>query len=212
MILTKAEKELKEIEKEKLEYSLKTMTTVFALMLGLIYVLVISKILEFGNNLEMCRALIILIFICSILNFSLSVSLFKNNNNVMKEILIKTFLTLSVMSLIIPIMNYEFKQELDKEGKIQFNKNLQTILDISNENIYENLSSTDKETFMKNINLIKDKFKNVTYPLTGKDLNITENVLYELNVLKQISNSKIQEESINKDTKDLINNINIKGN
>lgn len=182
--------------------------TSFVLSLSLIYMYIISNILELNNNLIFCKLFIILFLISSMLNFSLSVLLFKENNNLIKKLLIKMFLTMSVMSLSIPIMNYELKQELNNERKIEFNKNLQTILDISKENIYENLSTTDKEKFKNNVSFIKEKFKSQILPLTGEDLNITKNVLYELKKLKEISNSKEITKSIEKDTKELIKNIN----
>ena len=53
-----------------------------------------------------------------------------------------------------------------------------------------------------------EKFKSQILPLTGKDLNITENVLYKLKKLKEISNSKEISKSIEKDTKEIIKNIN----
>ena len=87
-------------------------------------------------------------------------------------------------------------------------KAIQTILEISKENISENLSFSDKEKFENSINIIKNRMKNVSSHFTGRDLNITENILKELVIFKQKSDIKKQEKNLEQDTKELIKNMN----
>lgn len=194
----------------KIELSLriKEASTVLALLFGCFYAVILAKTLEYSVSYFYNLALISLIIWCLIINYYLSNTSFIKNLEVSKILLVKIVITVLLFSLIVPITNHKLNQELNLAEKIKINKNLQTILEISKENISENLSFSDKEKFENSINIIKNRMKNVSSHFTGRDLNITENILKELVIFKQKSDIKKQEKNLEQDTKELIKNMN----
>lgn len=194
----------------KIELSLriKEVSTVLALLFGCFYVVILAKTLEYSISYFYNLNLISLIILCLIINYCLSNTSFVNNLEVSKILLIKIVTTVLLFSLIVPITNHKLNKELNLAEKIKINKNLQTILEISKENISENLSFSDKEKFENSINIIKNRMKNVSSHFTGRDLNITKNILKELVIFKQKSDIKKQEKNLEQDTKELIKNMN----
>lgn len=194
----------------KIELSLriKEASTVLALLFGCFYAVILAKTLEYSISYFYNLNLISLIILCLIINYCLSNTSFVNNLEVSKILLIKIVTTVLLFSLIVPITNHKLNKELNLAEKIKINKNLQTILEISKENISENLSFSDKEKFENSINIIKNRMKNVSSHFTGRDLNITKNILKELVIFKQKSDIKKQEKNLEQDTKELIKNMN----
>ena len=194
----------------KIELSLriKEASTDLALLFGCFYAVILAKTLEYSISYFYDLTLISLIILCLIINYCLSNTSFVNNLEVSKILLVKIVTTVLLFSLIVPITNHKLNQELNLAEKIKINKNLQTILEISKENISENLSFSDKEKFENSINIIKNRMKNVSSHFTGRDLNITENILKELVIFKQKSDIKKQEKNLEQDTKELIKNMN----
>ena len=194
----------------KIELSLriKEASTVLALLFGCFYAVILAKTLEYSISYFYNLNLISLIILCLIINYCLSNTSFVNNLEVSKILLIKIVTTVLLFSLIVPITNHKLNKELNLAEKIKINKNLQKILEISKENISENLSFSDKEKFENSINIIKNRMKNVSSHFTGRDLNITKNILKELVIFKQKSDIKKQEKNLEQDTKELIKNMN----